>query len=65
MVGISKWDLVEEEEREERLKEIKMLFEGAENVKDIVFMSNVSGEGVSGVKEAACKSLLELRVGEK
>lgn len=41
------------------------MFEGAENVKDIVVMSNVSGEGVAGVKEAACKSLLELRVGEK
>ena len=65
VIGISKWDLVEEIEREERLNEIKALFAGEENVKDVVVMSNVSGEGVSGVKEAACKALLELRVGEK
>jgi len=62
VVGVSKWDLVEEGEKEERLQEIRSLFS---DVKDIVVMSNKSGDGVAGVKEAACRSLLEMRLGEK
>ena len=65
VIGVSKWDMLEEGEREGRLKEIQRMFEGYENIKDIVVMSNISGEGIGRVKESACKSLLELRVNEK
>ena len=41
------------------------MFGEDENVKGVVVMSNMSGEGVSVVKECACKALLEMRVGEK
>ena len=41
------------------------MFAGYENVKDIVVMSNVSGEGIGKLKEEACKSLLEMRISEK
>ena len=65
VIGISKWDLLEMEERERRFKEIESMFSEYENIKEIVVMSNVSGEGIGKLKESACRSLLEMRVNEK